>query len=151
MSPTPAWRRRTGLSGYPDDHIGRPAGTARASPGTGISGALGPRRAPTWSWSQDETTLGGNDFRSAKAGILSAEVRDAGGCGVRVLSDGSQSVRTWLEGGSVRLLVADYSNGGFEQYFRPHLEKDFRLLVAGAEVAGGATLELLPPATIGAR
>ena len=72
------WHRQALWSVYPDDHIGRPSGTAcRTSPRSGrIS-----RAAPEWPWAEDmsEPSLDGyqlpantstNDFRSLKENVF---------------------------------------------------------------------------------
>ena len=45
---------------------------------------------------------------------------DAGN-GLRVLSDGSQHVRSWVDGDRVRLLVADYANEGLPLFFSEYV------------------------------
>ncbi len=110
---TLTWRRKAYWSVYPGDHIGRPQGTADAFyKNVPLSGVAGPRVEPKWSWSHDANRYGSNDFRSTKANVIEAALRSPDGRGVRVLSDGTQHVRSWVDASNVRLLVADYSNEG---------------------------------------
>ncbi len=119
---TLSWRRKAFWSSYPDDHIGRPQGTAAAfAKDVPLSGLAGPRTQPTWSWSLDGNKYGSNDFRSTKLNIFEASLRSAGGNGLRVLSDASQHMRTWVDGDQVRLLVADYASEGAAPFFNEHV------------------------------
>jgi len=139
---TLSWRRKAHWSAYPPDHIGRPQGVATAFvSGAPLSGLAGPRVQPNWSWSVDGNKYGTNDFRSTKMNILEASLYSAGGNGVRVLSDGSQHVRSWLDGAAVRLLVADYTNEGAPPFFSEHVTPH-RPLNPGATVEGIVRLEL---------
>jgi autotransporter-associated beta strand protein len=109
---TLSWMRKAQWSHYPDDHIGRPEGTAKASTGKPKVNILGPHKQPDWSWSLDETEMGSNDFCSMKRNVLEASLRSSGGGGLRVIGGGTQHTRCWLDGERVRLLVADYANAG---------------------------------------
>jgi beta-galactosidase len=139
---TISWRRRAFWSSYPDDHIGRCEGTAGAfEKGVPLSGLAGPRVKPTWSWSRDGSTHGSNDFRSTKMNVIEASLLSTKGNGLRVLSDGSQHIRSWVDGDRVRLLVADYANEGaplcFNEYVAPR-----RPLHAGSLVVGTVRIEI---------
>jgi hypothetical protein len=97
------WERCAQYSAYPEDHIGRPKGTAHRYRGYGQDNY---REKPAWPWSADETNYtiyggkdpgghGTNDFISTRENIwfASALLADSQ-CGVRVESDGaSVSVR----------------------------------------------------------
>ncbi|WP_328472824.1 glycoside hydrolase family 2 protein [Streptomyces sp. NBC_00448] len=96
-----AWQRDGQWTAYPDDHIGRTAGTATK---TRASGTDGYRTQPTWPWGQDTHSyfLFGkdgaaqwtNDFRSTKTGVrLAKATSGASGPGVQVESDGTDAVR----------------------------------------------------------
>ncbi|MCX5071216.1 hypothetical protein OHA84_35300 [Streptomyces sp. NBC_00513] len=98
---TLTWQRDAQWTVYPDDHIGRPAGTATR---TRTAGTDAYRTQPTWPWSQDTHSyfLFGrdsaphwtNDFRSARSNIRLAKVTAEGtGRGVQVESDGSDAIR----------------------------------------------------------
>jgi hypothetical protein len=136
------WRRKAQWSAYPDDHIGRPQGTATAFVrGVPLSGLAGPRTAPTWSWSADANQYGCNDFRSTKMNVFEAALLSPGGKGVRVLSDGSQHARSWVTGNGVSLLVAEYANHGSPSFFGEHVIPN-RPLKAGDNITGTIRLEV---------
>jgi hypothetical protein len=96
------WRRKGLWSAYPEDHIGRNAGTAhRSARGAGQQYAV----KPAWPWSEDEKDYilfgrndaggrGARDFRSLKENIYRASAL-LRGTAVRLdaLSDGSAAVR----------------------------------------------------------
>ncbi|HTV43192.1 MAG TPA: glycoside hydrolase family 2 TIM barrel-domain containing protein [Candidatus Sulfotelmatobacter sp.] len=137
---TLSWHRKALWSWYPEDDIGRPIGTAKALTGRPVVDYTGPHSQPSWPWSQDDTAIGSNDFRSTKRNILRASLADASGAGVTVISDGSQSARCWLDGDRVRLLVADYINNGSGEFVE-HLAAP-RHLKTGSTVRGSITLRL---------
>lgn len=99
------WDRNAEWNVYPDDHIGRPRGSAPAF------AAHGEQLPPTWPWSQDNTPLGSNDFRSTKRHINTAGIRYPEGPGMIVLSDGTQHVRALVEGERITLHVNDWYGG----------------------------------------
>ncbi len=139
---TLSWRRKAYWSAYPDDHIGRAEGTAEAfAKNVPLCGFAGPRMEPKWSWSQDANRYGSNDFRSTKMNVIEAALLSADGNGVRVLSDGTQHVRAWVDGDCVRLLVADYANEGLPPFFSEYVVPR-RPLRSGSTVEG--TVRLVP-------
>ena len=99
------WNRQAEWSVYPDDHIGRPAGEASS---VAVHPAALP---PTWSWSQDNSPLGSNDFRSTKRHIRWAALGYPGGPAIGVTSDGSQSARATVESDRIALHVNDWYGG----------------------------------------
>jgi len=137
-----SWRRRGDWGYYPDDHIGRPEGTARAfTDPKSLCGLAGPRVEPDWPWKDDANRHGTNDFRSTKRHILEASLANDRGVGVRVLSDGTQHVRAWVDAGRVRLLVADYTNEGAAPFFSEHVIPR-RPLEPGSRVGGMVRFEV---------
>jgi hypothetical protein len=139
---TLSWRRKAFWSYYPDDHIGRGQGTAEAfRKGMPPVGFAGPHVQPDWSWSLDGGVHGSNDFRSTKLKILEASLVSVQGNGLRVLSDGSQHVRGWIDGDRVRFLVADYANEGLPLCFNEPVTPR-RPLEAGSSVSGVVRLEI---------
>lgn len=109
------WKRRAQWSVYPEDHVGRPEGTAKALPDPSLVGKAGSwmevayREKPTWPWFMDANALGTRDFRATRRNILRASLKDSGSHGITVLSDGAQHTRSFLDGNRVGLLVACYS------------------------------------------
>ncbi|WP_326673379.1 glycoside hydrolase family 2 protein [Streptomyces sp. NBC_01257] len=98
---TLSWQRDAQWTAYPDDHIGRAAGTATRLRSSGTDGY---RTRPDWPWAQDTHSyfLFGkdsaahwtNDFRSTKAQVrIARATAGAEGPGVQVESDGTDSVR----------------------------------------------------------
>ena len=137
---TLSWKRKAQWSYYPDDHISRAEGTAKAFTGKPRVDILGPHAQPDWSWSLDETEMGSNDFCSMKRNVIEALLCAPDGNGLRVLGGGVQHVRCWIDGDRARLLVADYANAGrgccMNEYVVP-----FRPLRPGDAVAGKVVLE----------
>lgn len=140
---TLAWKRNAQWNYYPDDHIGRAEGTAKASTGKTKVNIHGPHTQPDWSWNLDETEMGANDFCSMKRNVIEASLRASDGSGLRVIGGGTQHTRCWLDGDCVRLLVADYANAGrgvcMNEYVVP-----FRRLRPGDAVTGKVIVETLP-------
>jgi len=145
---TLSWNRHGLWTMYPQDHIGRLSGQARFSPDSRLSGPAGPRTPPAWPWAEDANDLGSHDFRSTKSRIYWSALTDRGGKGIAVLSDGSQHVRCWMEGDSIKLLVADYSNMGAERFLIDHARNGYRPLMPGAVVQGVIRLHVLPGGTL---
>ncbi|MCH5719242.1 hypothetical protein [Niabella hibiscisoli] len=114
-----SWKRDGLWNYYPQDQIGRLTGSAPAFSNAPVSGAAGPADQPSGDWSQDRNELGTNDFRSTKMNILEA-VLEASTAKVKVVSEGTQHIRSWKEKNRTKMLVADYSNLGSEGFFRSH-------------------------------
>jgi hypothetical protein len=134
------WVRAATWSWYPDDHIGRPAGTAKANP-VARRAVEEPRVALSTPWSLDANALGTNDFRSTKARIREASLSAAGGRTWKVVSaDASQSVRAWVDGDCVRVLVAGFTTGGYDQFFATHYTTERRPLKKGDVIAASFRL-----------
>jgi hypothetical protein len=125
------WSRDAAWTWYPADHIGRPEGTARANP-VARRTVEEPRVALSAPWSLDANALGTNDFRSTKARIHEASLSAAGGRAWQVTSaDASQSVRAWVDGNRIRVLVAGFNTGGNDQFFATHYGAERRPLKKG--------------------
>ncbi|MGA2074209.1 MAG: glycoside hydrolase family 2 TIM barrel-domain containing protein [Terriglobia bacterium] len=114
------WKRKAQWSVYPEDHIGRPEGTAKALPDPSLVAKAGDwmevayREKPSWPWFMDANALGTRDFRSTRSNILQASLRDASNHGVEVSSDGTHHTRCFLDGDRVGLLVAYYNGPAFD-------------------------------------
>ena len=115
---TLAWRRKAQWTYYPEDHIGRPEGRAKAFPGTPVcKDSPFYRTRPSWAWSQDCNPLGSNDFRSTKHNIYEASLTGArrphsAERACASFPTARQHVRAWVEDQRTRLLVADVSCEG---------------------------------------
>jgi hypothetical protein len=139
------WNRKGLWSWYPSGHIGRLEGSALAFRPDGT----GPRnltaKEPKWPWEEDSTVAGTNDFRATKYNIFQASLVDLNGYGMEVVkSGGRQSVRTWLDRDTIRLLVTDFSNGGSEGFLRnTHYATERRVLRKGVVLSGSVTLALI--------
>src|SRR5262249_8033422 len=66
---------------------------------------------PTWGYSQDNSPMGSNDFRSTKRHINSAAVTYGSGVRVGIQSDGKQSLMAMLESDRVSVNVNDWYGG----------------------------------------
>ena len=89
--------------------------------------------------------LGGNDFASTKAFIRQATLEDKDGYGIRVVSNGRQSVRAFVDGDRVGLLVAGFHTGGGDSFFSPHFGKERRPIKKGDHLKDEVILELVAP------
>ncbi len=130
-----SWKRKGYWSTYPEWHIARLEGTAKASEGFD-STPVGPRTKPDHEWRLDRTAIGSNDFASTKHNIYKPSLSDNTGKGLEVRSMGKLNSRSWIEGSRIHWLIANYSNGGSERFLRPHAEKDDIYLKVGDEVKG---------------
>jgi len=128
---------------YPKDHIGRITGTAYAYTGTLNSGNAGSRIKPSWPWSCDGNALGSNDFRATRRQIYWASMVSKDGNGIMAVSDGTQSIRSWIMDNNVRFLIADYSNYGSDEFIRQLASKYERPLKTGDTVEGKIKLQLI--------
>jgi len=138
-----SWRRRGQWSFYPEDHIGRLAGTAKAFPGHSVCGLAGPHARPTWPWSEDQNEYGSNDFRSTKYNILEAVLDNEAGTGLRAVAAANRHVHTWIDGDHAMMMVADYANEGsdrFTQFTRFILD---RRIAQGGTTAGSVQIEVV--------
>jgi beta-galactosidase len=99
------WERRAEYTSYPEDSIGRPHGVALAHPP--VPQVVPPGDRP---FSLDDHAWGSNDFRSSKRGIYWASLSGPGGS-VKVISDGTQTVRCALTPHEVSLKVLDFYGG----------------------------------------
>jgi len=99
------WQRQAEWSVYPQDHIGRPLGEARAF--AEHSDQLPPR----WPWSLDNSPMGCNDFRSTKRHIRWASLSYPHGPGIWVESDGAQHVRAEVQSDRIAFHINDWFGG----------------------------------------
>ena len=97
-----SWKRWSEWGIFPEDCICRPEGVAKARrdkkwPAQPVN------VNPTWPWSQDETELGTNDFRSIKFCIYEASLTAPDGSGVRVNANADAHFRACLDKDGVKM------------------------------------------------
>ncbi len=135
------WYRKALWSSYPEDHIGRTVGSAipfeENSPSTLI------REEPTNAWRFDSNKLGSNDFRSTRENIYWSALTNDKGIGLTVISDGKQAFRSFVSGEKISFLVADYSTGGGDSFFRTHYDAERKNLKKGSKIEGTITIQLV--------
>jgi beta-galactosidase len=139
---TLTWRRRGQWTVYPEDHIGRLSGTAKAFRGHPDCGLAGPRTQPAWSWSEDQNQYGCNDFRSTKSNIFEAALKDGHGVGLRAVAAADRHAHAWIDGGKAMLMVADYVNEGAEGYLQCTRAIPDRKVPKGGTISGSAQVEV---------
>lgn len=110
------WKRKSLWSTYPDDHIGRTEGIAKAFYPETQSDYLPKRRIPTHGFNKDGNEYGSNDFRSTKQNIITAKLVNEKGNAVTIESNGKQHFRAWVLPDAISFLVANYSDSGNELY-----------------------------------
>ena len=99
------WERRGDWSVYPEDHIGRTKGEAQAV-------ASHPEKVPPeWTFAQDNSPMGTNDFRSTKRHIDWASLAYPDGMGAWVFSDGTQHARAMVVSDRIALFISDWYGG----------------------------------------
>jgi beta-galactosidase len=137
---TLSWSRKAQWSVYPENHIGRPVGTAKAwLPGREFKF----RVPPAWDWKDDQNELGGNDFRSTKSDLRWAALESGPGAGLLILPQGSLSARAFLDGNRVGWLAAGFNSGGGDLFFAGHHKLDDRPLSPGESIKGSFTIQLV--------
>lgn len=110
------WKRKSLWSVYPDDHIGRTEGMAKAFYPETRSDYLRQRTIPVHSFNKDGNEYGSNDFRSTKQNIITGRLVNEKGNAVTIESNGKQHFRAWVLPDAVSFLVANYSDAGNEFY-----------------------------------
>ncbi|MBI3817413.1 MAG: discoidin domain-containing protein [Planctomycetes bacterium] len=129
------WDRNAEYSVYPDDHIGRASGEARA-----LEQHPSPGLPPDWSWSRDNSPLGCNDFRSTKRNIYWGWIGAEGGPGVLVESDGKQHLRACVDEDRIAVYVNGFYDGiGSRGEWTANYGRG-RLLKKGERVEASASL-----------
>lgn len=139
------WRRDAQWTVYPEDHIGRPVGNARAD-AVMRDTVEQPGVCLTNPWMLDASNMGTNDFRSTKYHIRQVGLSDATGAGLQVESDGSDSSRAWVEGTVIHLLIAGYHTGGSDGFFAGHFAPERRPLPPGTGKVTGSFVVTLADA-----
>lgn len=135
------WKRKGYWTTYPDWHIARLEGTAKASEGFDAT-PVGPRKKPSYQWRYDRTKIGSNDFASTKHNVYNVSLTNSRGKGLHVCASADKHTRTWNHGDTIRMLIAHYSNGGDEGFLRRLVKKDNLPLSKGDTVKGSVTLNV---------
>ena len=135
------WERKGLWSCYPEDHIGRNSGKAKAFGEIRLSGVS--LEKPQHGWRFDANDLGCNDFRATRENIYWATLSSDKGTGILILSDGAQAFRSFVNEGNINFLVADYSSGGGDLFILKRDGLDSLKLEDGTEYSGSATIQLI--------
>ncbi|MES2454534.1 MAG: glycoside hydrolase family 2 TIM barrel-domain containing protein [Bacteroidota bacterium] len=136
-----SFTRKGNWSSYPADDIARTRGEIDANP-VHMNSVETPLKIPAGPWSADANDLGSRDFRSTKANIYRAALRNAIGKSLTVYSDGRQSARSWIDGNKVRFLIAELNGGGSDNFFASYYTMERVLLQGGSELKGSVTLRI---------
>ncbi|MCX2452542.1 beta-galactosidase [Pedobacter sp. PLR] len=134
------WKRRGDFTVYAPEDISRDAGTAKLN-AKWLSAVEEPGKTAAAHWKDDANEMGSNDFRSTKQHIISAELINKDNKGIKVLSDESQSSRSWLQDSQIQFLIADYSNNGSEPFYNSPFT-DQRINIKDKELKGNVTFRL---------
>ena len=138
---TLSWKRKGRWSIYPEQDIDRNEGTAQADP-VHLQGVEAWHK-PSGPWSSDANDLGSRDFRSTKAGIYFAQLTNKNGAGIKVLSDGTQAARSWIDGNKVIFLIAQYNTGGADAFSAGFYSGERRPVKAGDVLKGSVRFKLI--------
>ena len=135
---TISWNRQSHWSWYPEHQIGRPAGSAKANPVNRKEvEILGVK--PGNVWKDDSNKLGTNDFRSTKMNIRAVSLSTSAGMALTVApadrqARNAQSVRAWVDGKQVHVLVAGFNTGGADGFFGAHYSAERKPLKKGETI-----------------
>lgn len=110
------WKRKSLWNYYPEDHIGRTEGTAKAFYPETSSNYLEQRVVPKHAFNKDGNEYGSNDFRSTKQQIITGEFISEKGNTITIESNGRQHLRAWVLPEYISFIVANYSDSGNEFY-----------------------------------
>lgn len=113
---TLGWKRKSLWSAYPDDHIGRPEGVAKAFYPETQNDYLEQRVIPKHGYNKDGNEYGSNDFRSTKSGLITGRLINGNGDAITIESNGKQHLRAWVLPDAISFLLANYSDAGNEFY-----------------------------------
>lgn len=135
-----SWKRKGEFTIYPENDIARIEGKTMLN-AKHVNGVEEAGVAPTGDWKDDANDLGSNDFRSTKRHIESAQLQDKTGNTIKVLSDGTQASRSWLQDEQIQWLISDYSNSGSEPFYgSPH--SNGRIKTKNKTLKGKLTLKI---------
>ncbi|ETZ22074.1 glycoside hydrolase family 2 TIM barrel-domain containing protein [Pedobacter sp. V48] len=134
------WKRRGDFTVYSPDDISRDAGTAKLN-AKWMPSIEEPGKQPAALWKDDANEMGSNDFRSTKQHIIQAALSSKNNRGITVLSNETQSSRSWLQDGNIQFLIADYSNNGSEPFYGSPFT-DHRINIKDKQLKGNVTFRL---------
>lgn len=141
---TLSWKRKALWSVYPQDHIGRTEGEAKAFYPETLMNYRKERTIPMHSYAEEGNEFGSNDFRSTKHGIINCRlISEDRSESLSIESNSRQHVRAWILPDYTAFLVANYSNGGNEHYLNYDSDRTkFGLGGDGGDVTGWIQLNL---------
>lgn len=134
------WKRRGDFTIYSSEDISRDTGTAKLN-AKWIPSIEEPGKQPAAFWKDDANEMGSNDFRSTKQHIINAGLSNKNDRGITVLSDETQSSRSWLQDNNIQFLIADYSNNGSEPFYDSPFT-DQRVNIKDKQLKGNVTFRL---------
>ncbi len=144
-----SWRRDGLWSVYPPAHIGRPVGDTLATGDprwADMRNTMADGERKPWPQSQDLLDGLTRDFRSTKTRVHEAALLASTGVGVRVVSDGKQSVRVSPHDQAndrFALHVLDFYRGGTELHLVKSVSAGRFVVQQGTALNGTAVLRLL--------
>jgi len=138
---TLSWTRDARWRGYPEDHVGRPRGTAHAATERATDASDLDR---TRSWAGSASERGTRDFRSTKRNVHVARLTDSDGRGVEILGDGESHVRFAADDDATRVAVLNRSLAGvgLELLDRHALLDEDPTVPAGTTLSESVTLRV---------
>lgn len=135
------WKRDGFWNAYPENHIAALEGEAELFDKTlPINSLAGPSKQPSVEWAFDQTASGSNIFRSTKEQIREVTLSNLNGAKICIFSDGTQHSRAWKDNDAIKLLIADYNNGGNDRFLVSHAEKQYKKLNPGDKVCGSVQI-----------
>lgn len=139
------WNANSLWSVYPDNHIGRPKGKAKAFYSGTLSNYLDQRVTPLHPYSEDGNQHGSNDFRSTKHYIRTANISSDENK-ITIESNGLQHFRAWIQPreNNCAFIVAGHSDAGNEFYlnYESNRTRYLEALIAeDGDVSGWAQLK----------
>ncbi|MCP5538002.1 MAG: glycoside hydrolase family 2 [Akkermansiaceae bacterium] len=137
------WLRQGQWTTYPDDHIGRLRGTAKARYGNSPDVIeIGPRTKPEWPWSQDNTRFGSNDFRATKMNIRHVTLASDNASLEIFSNDSPCHFQALVSGERTKAFVYGYANAGAERFLKRLASRDYRPLKPGDHIKGSFHLSV---------
>lgn len=133
------WERNAQWTVYPENHIGRPKGSVTFKEKSKYNNIWNPETE----WKDDANELGSNDFRSTRKNIIWAQLADENGTGIKIVSNGKQSVRVFKNNTGFGMLVADYQTGGGEMFIGAEYEAFRKPLKKGDVITGSIAIQIL--------